>query len=118
LSSSNTLAVADFFNKVLSGRHDIDKLRKCGDCNKAACADCQLKFGKSVENLDCKGCVKMIVSALLEEKEMKKELQGELERKNERLESNSAQIEELKEENCRLKNGIKEVKNAIKGLPM
>mmetsp|Transcript_18112 Transcript_18112/g.27275 ORF Transcript_18112/g.27275 Transcript_18112/m.27275 type:complete len:529 (-) Transcript_18112:412-1998(-) len=139
LSSSNTLAVADFFNKMMSGRHDIDKLRKCDECNKAACADCQLKFGKSVENLDCKGCVKMIVSALLEEKEINKELQddikelrgenkelkcdnrdlqGELKWKNETLERNSAQIAELKEENCRLKNGIKEVKNAIQGLPM
>eukprot|EP00984_Skeletonema_dohrnii_P024087 scaffold13198_cov94-Skeletonema_dohrnii-CCMP3373.AAC.4 len=139
LTSSNTLAVADFFNKMMSGRHDIDKLRKCNDCNQAACADCQLKFGKSVENLDCKGCVKMIVSALLEEKEMNKELQddikelrgenkelkcdnrdlqGELKWKNERLERNSAQIEELKEENYRLKNGIKEVKNAIKDLPI
>jgi len=120
LSSSNASVVVDFLTKALSGRPDIDKLRKCDECNKAACPDCQLKFGKSVENLDCKGCVKMIVSALLEEKEMNKkledenkelkndneDLQEELEWKNERLERNSAQITELKEEIYRLKNGI------------
>ncbi len=58
---------------MLPSRHDIDRLRKCDQCNKAACPACQLELGNS----DCKGCIKMIVTALLEEKAMNKKLEEE-----------------------------------------
>ncbi len=66
--------VDEINDNVWSDRHDIDKLRQCDEYNKAACYDCQSKFGKSVEKLDCKGCITMILSALLEEKELNKKL--------------------------------------------
>ena len=95
MSSSNPLAVTKYLNQVWSGRQDIDRLRKCNQCDKAACPDCQLELGKS----DCKGCVNMIVSALLEEKAMNKELKE----KN----------EELKIENKELKSGISDMQCEI-----